>query len=75
MITLDEAIETVLQLPREQQEVLIKILQNRHLESRRAEIAADAEQSLADFYAGLLQLKSANEVIAELKHGLQDNDS
>jgi hypothetical protein len=42
MSTLEQALETALQLPYEQQEILIKILQNRHYESRRAEIAADA---------------------------------
>jgi hypothetical protein len=42
MSTLDQVLETALQLPYEQQEILIKILQNRHHQSRRTEIAADA---------------------------------
>jgi transcriptional regulator with AAA-type ATPase domain len=39
MMTLDQALDPVSQLPYEQQEMLIKILQNRHYESRREEIA------------------------------------
>ena len=49
MNTLDQVLETALQLSYEQQEMLIKILQNRHYESRRAEMAVDAQQTLADF--------------------------
>ncbi len=52
MNTLEQVLETALQLPHEQQEMLIKILQNRYHQSRRAEIATDAQQSLADFRAG-----------------------
>ncbi|MBV8883578.1 MAG: hypothetical protein JO235_06195 [Chroococcidiopsidaceae cyanobacterium CP_BM_RX_35] len=52
MNTFDQVLETALQLPYEQQEILIKILQNRHHESRRAEMAADAQQTLADFHTG-----------------------
>ncbi|MEH1947383.1 MAG: hypothetical protein V7K77_10570 [Nostoc sp.] len=52
MSTLNQVLEDALQLSSEQQEMLIKILQNRHHENRRAEIATDAQQSLADFHAG-----------------------
>ncbi|MBN3868816.1 hypothetical protein [Nostoc sp. JL33] len=45
MSTLDQVLEDALQLSSEQQEMLIKILQNRHRENRRAEIAADAQQT------------------------------
>lgn len=72
MSTLDQVLETALQLPYEQQEMLIKILQNRHYQNRRAEIAADAQQSLADFHAGKLQPQSAQSVIAELRQSLND---
>jgi hypothetical protein len=72
MSTLDQVLETALQLPYEQQEMLIKILQNRHHQSRRAEIAADAQQSLADFRAGNVRPQSAKSVIAELRQALDD---
>ena len=39
--------------------MLIKILQNRHHESCRAEIAEDAQKTLADFRAGKYQPQSA----------------
>ncbi len=48
MSTLDQVLKDALQLSSEQQEMLIKILQNRHRENRRAEIATDAQQTLAD---------------------------
>jgi hypothetical protein len=63
-------LETALQLSEEQQEMLIKILQNRHHQSRRAEIAMNAQQSLADFRAGNLHPQSAENVIAELRQSL-----
>jgi hypothetical protein len=72
MSTLDQVLETALQLPYEQQEILIKILQNRHHESRRSEIAEDAERSLAAFRSGQLQPQSASDLIAELRQSLDE---
>lgn len=75
MNTLDQVLETALQLPYEQQEMLISILQNRHHESRRAEIAADAQQTLAAFRAGNFQHQSAETVIVALRQSLQEPDA
>ncbi len=75
MSTLDQVLETALQLPYEQQEMLIKILQKRHQESRRAEIAADAKQTLTDFHAGRFQPQSAQDVIAALRQSLQEPEA
>ena len=75
MTTLNQVLETASQLPYEQQEMLIKILQNRHHESRRAEISADAQQTLADFHAGKFQAQSAEEVIAALHESLQEPEA
>jgi hypothetical protein len=72
MITLDQVLENALQLSYEQQNMLIKILQNRQHENRRAEIAADAQQSLADFHAGKFQPQSAQDVIIALRQSLKD---
>ncbi|MEI6258388.1 MAG: hypothetical protein WCR46_00575 [Deltaproteobacteria bacterium] len=66
MITLDYAIDTVRQLPTEQQEMLIDIFYRRHFEKRRREIADDARKSIADFHAGRLKPKSVQEIISEL---------
>lgn len=45
MSSLDQVLETALQLPEEQEEMLIKILQNRHYESHRTKMAADAQKT------------------------------
>ncbi|MBF2016232.1 MAG: hypothetical protein HC836_21360 [Richelia sp. RM2_1_2] len=75
MITLDEVLKTALQLPYEQQEMLIKILQNRYHQNRREEIAADAQKSLADFHAGNFQPQLAENVIAQLRESLDDTEA
>jgi hypothetical protein len=72
MHTLEQVLEEALQLPYEQQEMLIKILQNRHCESRREEIAKDAHQSLADFRAGKLQGQPVEDVITSLRQSLDE---
>lgn len=71
MNTLDQVLETALQLPYEQQEMLIKILQKRHHENRRAEMAADAQQ-MTDFHAGNFRPQSVENVIAALRQSLSD---
>lgn len=75
MNTLEQVIETALQLPYEQQEMLIRILQNRHHESRRAEIATDAQQTLADFRSGKFKSQSAEEVVIALRQSLQEPEA
>ncbi len=72
MTTLDRALETVMQLSLDQQELLIEILRQRHLEASRDEIAKDAKESLAAFKAGKLKPQSAEAVIAELRRSLND---
>lgn len=73
-VTLDQAIDTALQLPPEQQEMLVEILRNRQIEARRAEIAAEARQSIADFRAGKLKAQSAEEAIADLHLVLEEEE-
>ncbi|MEG5163299.1 hypothetical protein QUB37_23210 [Microcoleus sp. AT3-A2] len=75
MNTLDQVLENALQLSYEQQEMLIKILQNRHRESVRAEIAADAQQTLADFRTGKFRQQSAEDVIATLRQSLDEPEA
>ncbi|MBD2579133.1 hypothetical protein [Oscillatoria sp. FACHB-1406] len=75
MSILDRVLETALQLPYEQQQMLIQILQNRHHESRRAEIATDAQQTLTDFRAGKFQRQSAEEVVAVLRQSLHEPEA
>jgi hypothetical protein len=70
VITLDEALDTVMQLPAEQQEMLLEIVHSRHIDSRRREMARDAQESLALFRASHLKPQFALEVIAELRQSL-----
>ncbi len=72
MNILDQVLETALQLPYDQQEMLIEILQNRLYESRREEIAMDAQQTLAEFHAGKFQPQSSQEVILMLRQSLHE---
>ena len=73
-ISLDEALETVMQLPPEQQEMLIEIMRHRQIERRRQEIAEDAQQSLSAYRAGEYKPQSAVQVIRELHLGLDEDD-
>lgn len=70
--TLDQAIDTVMQLPLDQQEMLIDIVRSRHIENRRKEIAKDAQESIAAFHTGKLKSQPANEIITELRQALNE---
>ena len=70
--TLDQALELAMQLPLEQQEMLLEILKRRQSERNRREIAQDAQTSLAEFRAGYLVAQKADEVIAELHRSLDE---
>ena len=73
MTTLEHALNTVSQLPIEQQEMLIQIMQNRLIENRRQEIADEAKQAISSFHRGELKTQTADEVIAELQKSLQND--
>jgi len=72
MPTLDQALDIALQLPLEQQTMLIEIIRHRQIEARRAEIAANAQQTIDAFHQGQLPPQSADTVIAELRRSLDD---
>ena len=71
MASLDQVLDEAMDLPLEQQEMLLQILQRRMIERRRDEIAQDAAASLAEFRAGKLKAQTANEASAELRESLQ----
>ena len=73
MTTLDQAIDTVLQLPLQQQAMLVEILYKRQVEARRREIAIDAQSSLAAFRNGKLKSQPLEEILAEL-HAISDKE-
>lgn len=70
MANLDRVLDEAMDLPLEQQEMLVQILQRRIIERRRDEIATDAAASLAEFRAGKLKAQTASEAIAELREFL-----
>lgn len=72
VVTLDQVIDTAMQLPPAQREMLVDILRSRQIEARREEIASDARDSIAAFRAGELKARSAEEVIADLRRSLED---
>jgi hypothetical protein len=74
-ITLDKALDTIMELPLEQQEMLLDIVRRRHIERRRQEIARDAEESLAAFRTGQLRPQSSIEVIVELRQVLDEGEA
>jgi hypothetical protein len=72
MVTLDQALDTAMQLPLDQQEMLIQILHNRRIESRREEIVQDAKTSISAFHAGQLKSQTAEEAISEIRQSIND---
>jgi hypothetical protein len=68
---LDQVLDAAMGLPLEQQEMLVKILQNRIHENIRDEIAKDAKDSIAEFKVGAYQAQTAKEVIQELRESLK----
>ena len=70
MMTLDQALDAVNELPSEQREMLAEILRKRQIEERRNEIAASAREAIKSFQSGDLKAQSADEVIADLRASL-----
>jgi transcriptional regulator with AAA-type ATPase domain len=73
MSNLDRVLDEAMNLPTEQQEMLIQILQRRAIEQRRDEIACDAQLSLAEFREGKLKIQTAEEAIADLQEFIQND--
>ena len=65
-MTFEQVVEMIRQFPVEQQEMLIDLIRGWRTETRRREIARDAQESLAAFRSGQLEPQSAQVVIAEL---------
>lgn len=70
--TLDQALDTFMQLPAEQQEMMLDILHKRFIEYRRRQIAEDVRESLNAFRAGKLKPQPLEEIIAELRQTLSE---
>ena len=74
MSNLDRVLDEAMNLPLEQREMLIQILQRRMIEQRRDEIAQDAQLSLAEFREGKLRIQTATEAISELQNFSQHEE-
>lgn len=74
MITLDQALDTAMQLPFEQKQMLIEILWKRQVEARRDEIAENAREAITAFHAGELKMESIDELLARLHDSIKDQD-
>lgn len=73
MTTLEQALDAVSQLSLEQQEMLLEIVENRLIETRRQEIARDAQEAIANFHQGKLFPQSVEAVITQLRETLPEN--
>lgn len=71
MITLDQALDTISQLPAAQREMLEQILHRRRIEEQRCELAQSARESIQAFHEGHGRPQSAEAVIAELRASLR----
>ena len=72
MTTLEQALNIVSQLPSEQQQMLVEIVQNRLIDIRRHENARDAKDALAAFHQGQLKPQPFEDIIVELRETLQE---
>lgn len=73
MTTLEQALNTVSQLSLEEQEMLLEIIKNRLIETRRQEIALDAKKSIEAFQLEKLKPQPVEEIISELRQTLEEN--
>jgi len=73
-MTFEQVIETIRQFPAEQQEMLIDLIRGWRTETRRREIARDAQESLAAFRSGQLEPQSAQAVVTELRQSLEGQE-
>lgn len=74
MITLDQALDVVMQLEYEQKEMLLDILRKRQIEERREEIAQNAQEAIRAFQAGELKTETVEDLINRLHVSLETID-
>ena len=74
-ITFDQVLDTIDQLPFEQQEMLIDIFRKRLIETRRQKIAQDAQESLNAFRQGRFTAQPVDQVLKELHESLDENSA
>lgn len=67
MSTFEQILDQVSELPIDQQELLIDIVQRRTKDVRRQELAKTSKEALAEYQTGHLNPQTAEEAIAELR--------
>jgi hypothetical protein len=67
MMTIDQALNDIMQLDYTSREMLLEILQKRQIEARRDQIAENAEQAIKGFHAGNFIPMSAQDGIEHLR--------
>lgn len=72
MVTLDEALDVVMELSENEQEMLLDIVHKRRIASRRAEIAESLSEAKRAWQAGELEVQTADELIADLQRSLEN---
>jgi hypothetical protein len=74
MMTLEQALMTVNELPIEQREMLIEIVKNQMIESYRDEIAQNAKEAREAFQRGELKPQPLEDIINELRTLLTEDE-
>ncbi len=68
----EQIVDTVMQLPPEQQDILADLLRGWRIEARRREIAQDASDSLNAYRAGRYKPQSASTIINRLRESIEE---
>ncbi|HSV11719.1 MAG TPA: hypothetical protein VLI68_13155 [Hanamia sp.] len=66
MVTLNDTLDSIMQLDSSSREMLLEILEKRQIEERRKEIAKNAEEAKADFKSKKIKATTAANVISIL---------
>jgi hypothetical protein len=74
MSTFEQILDQVSELPIDQQELLIDIVQRRTKDVRRQELAKTSKEALAEYQTGHLKPQTAEEAIAELRTYLDSTE-
>lgn len=74
MTTLDRVLDAVMELDRDQQEMLLDILRRRRIDDRRAQIAEAAREGRAAYRSGEIRPEKADDLIRRLHQSLEADD-
>jgi len=70
MVTLDQSLDTIMQLDFSSREMLLEILQKRQIEERRKKIADNGKCAKTDFKSGKIHPAKADKIIRTLNASL-----